>query len=505
MPPEGATAEIDQAKLEQAIDGLQAASKRLDESRTKMESMNSRVDELLKKQQAIESGQGTDRESLAAIKKELGELAEKMENAANQHTEFVHITRGFMKQVAVNSDGGSERGERGAWMYRGPNSHGAMFESRQQALEIGAFLVATMKRDNEGKRQAVKWLQDHRSELRYLPQIPKSLVEGIGREWMENFQKLENGKAWLQDLGGSAVPGSVLVHPRFAEALIRNVEEHGKFRQGALIWPMGTDTVHIPKRIGGISVFWEGEAEAGSETDPNFTLLTMTAKKMMMLHQYSSELNEDAFLSIADIFMFEAALAISQEEDRIGFNGNGSGGNSPGFAGFVGVLGANASATEATAIANNVPRLVTGASGADLTTEITPAKLRAMTGLLPTYARRNAKWYMHRTVLADLDGIEYTNAGPVVRYKEGRSTSIMGYPVVEVDQMPVSPASQNTKVLALGDLRKGWILGDRKKPEVETSEHFAFNTDQLTVRVKARIGILRAQADSMVVYQTGTT
>lgn len=504
MPPNGGTVvEIDPARLEQAIEGLQAATKTVKDTRTEMEQMNSRVTELLKRQEAIESGQSTDRASLGDIKKELSTLAQKMEDVAKQHTEHVHITRNFMKQIA-NTDGGSERDGRGAWKFRGQNSKGAIFESRQQALELGAWLMATMKKDGPAKQAATRWLTDHRQDLRYLPQIPRSFIEGVNRQWMENFQKLENGKAWLQDLAGSTTPGSVLVHPSFVDTLIRNVEEHGRFRQNALIWPMASDLVYIPKRTGGFTVTWEGEAEAASETDPSFTLLAMAAKKMMFLHQYSSELNEDAFISLADIFMFESSLVIAQEEDRIGFNGTGAGGNSPGFAGFWGVLGAAAHATEATAIANNVPRLVTAAAGDDLTTETKVAKLRAMQGALPTWARPNAKWYAHRTVVADLGAIETTGGGPLVDFSQGMLKRLLGDPIVEVDQMPVSPGAASTKMFAYGDLRRSWVLGDRRTPEVETSEHFAFNTDQLTVRVKARIAFLRAQADGMVVYSTGT-
>ena len=75
---------------------------------------------------------------------------------------------------------------------------------------------------------------------------------------------IAKGRMATQDLAGRQTPGSVLVHPEFSNTLIRNVEEHGVFRQNALIWPMGSDTVHIPRRIGGLTVFWEGEAEAGT-------------------------------------------------------------------------------------------------------------------------------------------------------------------------------------------------------------------------------------------------
>ena len=77
----------------------------------------------------------------------------------------------------------------------------------------------------------------------------------------------------------------------------------------------------------------------------------------------------------------------------------------------------------------------------------------------------------------------------------------MGYPIVDVEGCPVSPSSAGNEVLALGDLRKSWVLGDRRNMEIETSEHFAFDTDQLTVRAKQRVSFLMLQGNGMIVLQ----
>lgn len=484
---------MEPALMEKAIAGLAEAGNRIEQTRKEMEASNSRVAELLKKQEAIESGQTSDRKSLETIKEELNKLADKVLTLANQYTESIHVARQFMKQ---NAEGGGDESK--SWRYRSEKSKGAIFDSKQQALELGMYFMATMAKGVSARQYARQWLKDHKQDLRYIPQVPTSFLQDLGADFAEQMKKLDAGRIHVQDLGGSSVPGSVLVRPQFADTLIRNVEEHGKFRQNALIWPMGAETVYIPRRVSGVSVYWEGEAEAASTTDPDFELLRMTAKKMLMLHKFSSELNEDSALSIADLVMFEFALAIAGEEDRIGFNGDGSGGNSPGFAGFTGVLGANNTGTFE-------PALVTGAAGDDLSTEVKHGKLRAMTGLLPTWARAGAKWYMHRTVLADITAIEVANVALVTSFDVGLRKGIMGDPVVEVDQMPTSASvSASEKFIAYGDLRKSWILGDRRSVELQTSEHYAFNTDQLAMRVSARVAFLMQHGGGMVVYKSGT-
>lgn len=499
MPPRDA--DFDPAKLERAVEGVEKATQAIEKTRADMDGYNKQVTDLLARQKQIENGAQSSEKEVADIKAKLSDLADKMTAIAEQHTNFTNTTRQFMKQTGQNSDT-SDRG----YVWKNPNSKGSIFRSKQEATEIGMYFMATMKRECPAKQYARTWLKDHKQDLRYMPGITPSLVQHLGNEWVEAQRQLDRQLigAGAQDLTGGAIPGSVFVRPEFAATLIRNVEEQGVGRQECLIWPMGSDIAYIPKRTGGTSVYWEGEGESTTSSDPNYTMLALTVKKAMSFHQYSSELSEDAAISIADLLMFEIALAHATEEDRIIFNGTGAGGNSPGFAGYFGLLGMSANATEATAISSNVPRLVSGGTNADRTDEVTLAKLRAMTGLLPTWGRQGSKWYMHRTVHADLDGIETTGGGPVTKYEQGGGASALGYPIRDVDAMPASPGTASTRVFALGNLRKAAVLGDRRQMTVDTSEHYAFNTDKLSVRSTSRWGILWAQADAMVVYATAS-
>ena len=490
---------LDEKQVAELTEGLQTANQALEDTRKEMDKSNTQVAELLAKQKTLDATSTTGANEIEDLNKRLQDQANRMDTIAKQHTELVHITRTQSRMVGASTSNSND-----AYVYRHPNSKGTIFKCKEQAKQIGMYFMATMAKEGPCKANARRWLKERAGDLQFLPNLSPRLIQDLGNEWTATVTKLQTIDRDIvsQDLGGHTTPGAVLVFPEFSATLIRNVEEHGVFRREALIWPMGSDIVHIPRRKAGVSVVWEGEAEAGTETDPSFQLVAITAKKMMMLHQFSSELNEDAAISLADILVFEFALAIALEEDRIGFNGTGTGGNSPGFAGYVGVLGADANATEATADSTFVPQLVTAATSDDTTPEVTEAKLREMTGRVHTWARNNAKWYMNRTVHADFDGIQQgTAGGSVVQYQDPRSATIMGFPIVDVEQMPVSPSSASTHVIALGDLRRSWILGDRRAPEVQTSEHYAFNTDQLTMRVRARIAFLMQSGNGMVVLK----
>ncbi|MBV6429785.1 MAG: hypothetical protein KIPDCIKN_04360 [Haliscomenobacter sp.] len=503
------TAVLTEKQLDDLVGGLKDANSALVEARKKMDENNTKVGELLAEQKKLKDEGGTQGARIDKIQADLTGLADKMTAIATQFTNYCDVTRQHMKALA---DSGQKQDT--AYRYRGQGiiqngqevggrGTGAIFESRQQALEIGMWLLASQKYNGEGKRNARAWLKEHRQDLRYLPNVPSDFPSFLGQDWIGGFhQRLRQNPDTIlaQDLSGTASPGSVLTTPEFVRTLIRNVELHGKFRQNATVWPMGSNEVWIPRRRGGFTVYWEGEGEAMTTSDIDVDLLKMVAKKATVFHAYSNELNVDSAIALADALMFEVSLAFASEEDRIGFNGTGAGGNgAAGYAGFFGVLGMPNTDTA------TQPLLVTGAAGNDLTTEVTEAKLRAMTGLLPTWARAGAKWFMDKTILADLSAIARgTAGGPVVDFRDGLPPSIMGYPVVEVDRMPDSPSAASTKVFFLGDLRRAWYLGDRMGVEVETSEHYLWNKDQISLRAKERIGFLPAQANGCVVYKTGT-
>lgn len=500
---------LDAARIDQIATQLEQAATRLGETRKEMAEAQQQiaplVDRVKKLEQDGERDSAAYREAQDALKK----LADRVEQLAAENTNLLAVQRRSSSALA-------QSGARPdmAYRHRAPGvgdkkPRGTLFASRQQAVELGMFFLATMKQSSahHAGRYARRWLKERKNDLRYLPSIPQSFISDLGADFDKLMQRCYSeglSENVMQDFAGSVTPGSILVSPEFANTFIRNVEEYGVFRQNALVWPMGSDTVYIPRRKGGLTVYWLGESAAGSETDPDIDQIRVDAKKAMMLHQFSNELAEDenAAIMLADLIMAEFALAVAQEEDDIGFNGDGT----STYAGFVGVLGAGrqTAALDASSPDLNKCISVTGAAGNNLTSEITVPKLREMGGALHTWARAGAKWYINRTVIADIEAIETTGGGPILRYDEANVARMFGYPVVPTEAMPVSPSAASTPVLALGDLSKAWVLGDRRSPTLETSEHYAFNTDQMTLRMSMRAGFKPLQANSMVVYVTGT-
>ncbi|MGC2047030.1 MAG: phage major capsid protein [Gallionella sp.] len=293
----------------------------------------------------------------------------------------------------------------------------------------------------------------------------------------------ERAQTWCSDNGykvyaaaseGVATQGGNLVPVELESSVIKLMNEYGVARRECRIRPMGSDRREIPKRQGGLTASYIGEGQEGSESDSEWSLVGLTAKKMMILSRMSSELNEDSVIDLAADYAEEAAQAFAQKEDNSLFNGDGT----STYGGIEGIRAKLLNGTKAGA--------VLAASGVDTFAEVTTAELNAMMAALPAYAARNAKWYCSRKgyvlvfqrLIEAAGGITASDlvAGPIRR-------GYMGYPVIETEAMPTSAGDLSGEImLVFGDLRKGVELGDRRGVRVALSEHAHWTTDQIGVR-----------------------
>ena len=139
-------------------------------------------------------------------------------------------------------------------------------------------------------------------------------------------------KAWCDQNGiqtkalseGTNYLGGYLVPPEFSTDIIDLRETYGVARQVARVVPMSSDTLTIPRRTGGLTAYFVGEASTITDSNKTWDQVNLVAKKLAALTLWSSELNEDAMISIGDDLAGEIAYAFSQKEDECYFNGDGT-------------------------------------------------------------------------------------------------------------------------------------------------------------------------------------
>src|SRR5205085_7921388 len=118
--------------------------------------------------------------------------------------------------------------------------------------------------------------------------------------------------------GGNVVPTEL------EESVIELRESYGVFRQNAKAIPMNSDTKDWPRRTSGVTAYFGGDSATMTESTKSWDSIKLTAKKLYCLTRWGSELNEDAFISIADDLANEIAYAFALKEDQSGFTGDGS-------------------------------------------------------------------------------------------------------------------------------------------------------------------------------------
>ena len=283
--------------------------------------------------------------------------------------------------------------------------------------------------------------------------------------------------------------GGYLVQPEYRNTLMSLIEQYGIARQFCTVVPMSTTELIMPKLTGGVSVYWIGEGQTITSTQPTFGEFRMTVKKLAALVPMTSELLNDASIAIANLLATLFAQALAKEEDRVVFVGN-TANNDP----FNGVLHDAGVGT------------YTLASGHEKFTEVTADELADVTSGRALYTQ-GARWFMHRTIfnvvrqLKDGDGM-YVWGNPTGSSDQGL---IWGYPYTLVENMPsVTDTAVSTPFMFFGNLQH-YYIGDRQQMTLARSEHVGFAADKIYLRVLQREGMAYALPETGIAIKTAAS
>lgn len=300
----------------------------------------------------------------------------------------------------------------------------------------------------------------------------------------------ENGVsiAKAQSEGGNTA-GGFLVPTEFNQAIIDLRETYGTFRQELTPVPMGSDSMTVPRRSGGVTAYWTGENAQITESQKTWDQVNLVAKKLAALTRMSTELDQDAVINIGDDLAAEMAYAFAKAEDAAGWNGDGTS-TSGGIRGvFVKVIDGT-----------HTKSAINAASGHDTFAEIDKTDLANLQAPLPKYALPNAKWYtsqvgwslVFQALMAAAGGNTMTDLSgkPIPSY--------LGYPVVIDQSLPTSTGSLvNLGMIGFGDLSKAATMGERRGFTLKKSDDRYFEYDQ--------IGIMGTERVDIVVHDLGDT
>jgi HK97 family phage major capsid protein len=311
----------------------------------------------------------------------------------------------------------------------------------------------------------------------------------------------ENGIA-LQKAHGEGVnsAGGVFVPDEFSNEIIVLRDEYGMFRRLCRNWPMGRDTITVPRLVSGLTAYPMGESISDTATgitksQAQWDNIRLTAKKWGILTLISSELDEDAAVNIGDILVGEMAYAFANAEDTAGWNGDGSG-TYHGVHGIRSIFNAGV---------GSLAGAVDAASGHDTMAEMDATDIARSMGALPQYVftRGRPTFYMSQTMWSNVFERLIGASGGVTKDQASGATvrSYNGYPV-EISAALLAPAAATTDTSDVamwffGDLSMAAAFGDRRGMTVARSTEHKFAEDQIAIKATERFDIN--------VYGTGTT
>lgn len=306
-----------------------------------------------------------------------------------------------------------------------------------------------------------------------------------GQYILANLFNNKKAKAWCKDHGIKAtmttfdnVSSGFLVPEAMENAVVELRQEYGVFRREAQNITMPAPKWKVPKQTNEVTGYWMAEGTTITSSDLTHTMVELDAKKLAATVQITSELNDDAIISVSEMVARSVAQTFAQKEDEAGFLGDGT----STYGAIMGLASALGSASVVTATSNQT------------FSALTFANFEAMVGLRKLWrGNSNPKFYISQAGWAAsmLRLMDAAGGNSISDLQSGaRSYSFLGYPVV-ISQVLESRLTGTTTARAcyFGDLAQTAILGTRRGISLAVDNSLGFLSDTIYLRATQRVDI----------------
>jgi HK97 family phage major capsid protein len=361
----------------------------------------------------------------------------------------------------------------------------ALVEQKNRMDKIDAHCTAIVKAE-EAKETSVTRRVPARAKAHGKLEAFKSEQDAYdcGQYVLANLFGNRRAKAYCKDngikavmTGGDNTKGGFLVPEPMEAAIIELREQYGVFRQNSRVWPMSDSVTIVPKLAGEVTTYYVGENSTITASDAIVQQVKLEAKKLASMTLVSSELNEDAVVSVAEMISRSVAYQFAVSEDQAGFLGDGT----STYGGIVGLAGALAAGS-----------LVT-ATSLQTFSALTFASFESVVGACKMYAGIQPKWYIHQAGwAASMQRLANAAGGTTATEVQNGvvQDQFLGYPVVK-SQVLTSALTGTTGLRAcyFGDLRLGSYLGTRRGISIAVDSSRYFEQDSIAIKATQRYDI----------------
>lgn len=379
------------------------------------------------------------------------------------------------------------------------------FDVKIKRAEEANKLKASVAVPVDGQRSTVPATARKVAPLKHISgQDATERAYKMGQWFLGALYEREKAAEWCRENGilipkamseGVNSAGGVLVPEEMENEIVTLRNTYGLARRVLRVVPMGRDTITIPKWNTGLTMYFVGEGASITESTPGLVNVRLTAKKAGALTLVSSELDEDAVISIGDFLTSEFAYAFAKGEDDCLFSGDGT-------STYGGITGLRKIFNDGV---GSLAGSVDAASGHDTEAEMDATDIATCMSKLPQYVyeRGNPSFYMSQTMWATVfERLIGASGGVTKDQASGRTIhAYNGYPVELTPSMlsPATPTTDTSDVAMwlFGDLNMAASMGDRRGMSIARSTDYKFANDQLAFRAIERFDI--------VAHHTGDT
>ena len=306
-----------------------------------------------------------------------------------------------------------------------------------------------------------------------------------------------------QRSGGALGTGDIPLPTAYMPQIVELVFAYGSARKYAMVFPLGSGLVKLPRLkvgeddFGYVGIGTGGNSQSVPQKEVQAELVTFTANKGGGLIRIPYEIQEDTFIPIGQFLARYIGRQFAKMEDKTLFVADGT----PTFANQTGI---------ATYCVNNPAYLLQLGSGKTKPSDATLDDFRnlralvnaAVLGNMSASGKTSAAYYLSPTFEPMLRSFNKYPNFVVFEYING-VPMLDGWPVrwIGVSQNYQTSAAAGKPLAFFGDLSY-WYLAERGTPRVEVSREVFFATDELAMRALERIDVEAMAVDAMATLMT---
>lgn len=252
---------------------------------------------------------------------------------------------------------------------------------------------------------------------------------------------------------GSDPDGGFLVPSETEGTIDRVVAQMSPIRAVATVRQIGGSSYRKPMSLGGAESGWVGETGARAQTaSPSLSILDFPTMELYAMPAATQTLLDDAHVSIEAWLAGEVQIEFAEQESAAFVSGDGVG-KPRGFLAYPNV--ANASYAW-----GKIGYVASGASGAFAASNPSDKLMDLVYAPKQAY-RANARWVMNRKVESEVRKLKDGQGNYLWQpgLAAGQPASLLGYPVIEAEDMPDIAAGSFS--IAFGDFTRGYLVIDR--------------------------------------------